>query len=47
MIEEKSGKIDKNYFKDIIQEHSINNICANEHFITGWILDFLHIVIMK
>jgi len=40
MIEAKSGKIDTNYFKSIIQEYSIDRICVTDYYITGWILDF-------
>ena len=40
MIEAKSGKIDTNYFKNIIQENYFDNICASIDYITGWILDF-------
>ena len=40
MIEAKSGKIDTNYFKNIIQKHSVDNICVTDFYITGWILDF-------
>ena len=40
MIEAKSGKIDTNYFKNIIQENYFVNICASIDYITGWILDF-------
>ena len=40
MIEAKSGKIDINYFKNIIQKHSSYNICVINYFISGWILDF-------
>ena len=48
MIDAKNGKIDNNYFKDIIQKNEVTEIkyvCGNEYEykvdnITGWILDF-------
>ena len=40
MIEAKSGKIDTNYFKNIIQKEVIRDICVSYTYISGWILDF-------
>jgi hypothetical protein len=40
MIEAKRGKIDTNYFKNFIQNHSRDNICVTNYYISGWILDF-------
>ena len=40
MIEAKSGKIDTNYFKNIIQEEVVGDNCESFTYISGWILDF-------
>ena len=40
MIEAKSGKIDTNYFKNIIQRKVVDGICVSYLYISGWILDF-------
>ena len=39
MIESKSGNIDIDYFKNIIQEHP-KCVCGHDDEISGWILDF-------
>ena len=47
MIEAKSGKIDTNYFKNIIQEEVVGDICVSFTYISDGYWIFLHILIIK
>ena len=56
MIEAKKGNIDNNYFKNFVQNNEITekrrHVCLNNfykvtvEYITGWILDFFHMIII-